>query len=137
MTDTDGLILIDATYAGLLTGATDTPLVIPALNRDGDCLSDLVIQMFGSIAGAESVLLALEDADRVSRRRPVVRLARQARSSRHRAARNREDFRRRRLDSSLGRSAHPWRRRIAARNQQRKGQQPRGADRRTRLQALR
>jgi isocitrate/isopropylmalate dehydrogenase len=32
--------------------------VIPALNRDGDCLSDLVLPMFGSIAGAESVLLA-------------------------------------------------------------------------------
>jgi isocitrate dehydrogenase (NAD+) len=51
-------VLIDATYAGLLTGATETPLVIPALNRDGDCLSDMVLPMFGSIAGAESVLLA-------------------------------------------------------------------------------
>jgi isocitrate/isopropylmalate dehydrogenase len=51
-------VLIDATYAGLLSGATDAPLVIPALNRDGDCLSDLVLPMFGSIAGAESVLLA-------------------------------------------------------------------------------
>ena len=55
-------VLIDATYAGLITGAADAPLVIPALNRDGDCLSDLVLPMFGSIAGAESVLLAL-DAD--------------------------------------------------------------------------
>ena len=54
-------VLIDATYAGLLTGATDTPLVIPALNRDGDCLSDLVLPMFGSIAGAESILLAFDD----------------------------------------------------------------------------
>jgi isocitrate dehydrogenase (NAD+) len=53
-------VLIDATYAGLLSGATDAPLVIPALNRDGDCLSDLVLPMFGSIAGAESVLLAFE-----------------------------------------------------------------------------
>ncbi len=53
-------VLIDATYAGLLSGATDTPLVIPALNRDGDCLSDLVLPMFGSIAGAESVLLAFD-----------------------------------------------------------------------------
>jgi isocitrate/isopropylmalate dehydrogenase len=35
--------------------------VIPALNRDGDCLSDLVMPMFGSIAGAESVLLAFDD----------------------------------------------------------------------------
>jgi 3-isopropylmalate dehydrogenase len=54
-------VLIDATYAGLLTGATETPLVIPALNRDGDCLSDMVMPMFGSIAGAESVLLAFDD----------------------------------------------------------------------------
>ncbi len=55
-------VLIDATYAGLLSGATDVPLVIPALNRDGDCLSDLVLPMFGSIAGAESVLLAFDDS---------------------------------------------------------------------------
>ena len=54
-------VLIDATYAGLLSGATDRPLVIPALNRDGDCLSDLVLPMFGSIAGAESVLLAFDE----------------------------------------------------------------------------
>ena len=54
-------VLIDATYAGLISGAADAPLVIPALNRDGDCLSDLVLPMFGSIAGAESVLLALSD----------------------------------------------------------------------------
>jgi len=51
-------VLIDATYAGLLSGATDAPLVIPALNRDGDCLSDLILPMFGSIAGAESILMA-------------------------------------------------------------------------------
>jgi len=54
-------MLIDAAYAGLLTEADDQSLVIPALNRDGDCLSDLVLAMFGSIAGAESVLLALDD----------------------------------------------------------------------------
>jgi isocitrate dehydrogenase (NAD+) len=54
-------VLIDATYAGLMSGATDVPLVIPALNRDGDCLSDLVLPMFGSIAGAESVLLAFDE----------------------------------------------------------------------------
>jgi isocitrate/isopropylmalate dehydrogenase len=53
--------LIDAAYAGLVTEAGDQPLVIPALNRDGDCLSDLVLALFGSIAGAESVLLALND----------------------------------------------------------------------------
>jgi isocitrate dehydrogenase (NAD+) len=52
--------LIDATYALLLSNAGDSPLVIPSLNRDGDCLSDLVMQLFGSIAGAESVLLAFE-----------------------------------------------------------------------------
>jgi isocitrate dehydrogenase (NAD+) len=51
-------VLIDALYAGLISGAADAPLVIPALNRDGDCLSDLVLPMYGSIAGAESVLLA-------------------------------------------------------------------------------
>ncbi len=54
-------VLIDATYAGLISGAADVPLVIPALNRDGDCLSDLVMPMFGSIAGAESVLLSFDD----------------------------------------------------------------------------
>lgn len=53
-------LLIDATYAGLISGSSETPLVIPALNRDGDCLSDLVMPMFGSIAGAESVLLAFD-----------------------------------------------------------------------------
>lgn len=53
--------LIDATYALLLSTAGDNPLVIPSLNRDGDCLSDLVMQLFGSIAGAESVLLAFDD----------------------------------------------------------------------------
>jgi len=54
-------VLIDATYAGLISGAADVPLVVPALNRDGDCLSDLVMPMFGSIAGAESILLAFDD----------------------------------------------------------------------------
>jgi isocitrate dehydrogenase (NAD+) len=54
-------VLIDALYAGLISGAADSALVIPALNRDGDCLSDLVLPMFGSIAGAESVLLGFDD----------------------------------------------------------------------------
>lgn len=49
--------LIDATYALLLTSAGDG-MVIPALNRDGDTLSDFVLQMFGSIAGAESLLIS-------------------------------------------------------------------------------
>jgi isocitrate/isopropylmalate dehydrogenase len=54
-------VLVDALYAGLISGAADAPLVIPSLNRDGDCISDLVMPMFGSIAGAESVLLAFDD----------------------------------------------------------------------------
>lgn len=54
-------VLIDATYAGLVGGAANGPLVVPALNRDGDCLSDLVLPLFGSIAGAESVLLSFDD----------------------------------------------------------------------------
>jgi len=49
--------LIDATYALLISTAGD-PMVIPTLNRDGDCLSDLVMQLFGSIAGAESTLMS-------------------------------------------------------------------------------
>ncbi len=56
--------LIDATYA-LLLSQTGEPLVIPALNRDGDCLSDMVLQMFGSVAGSESLLLAMDDQLRV------------------------------------------------------------------------
>jgi isocitrate/isopropylmalate dehydrogenase len=52
--------LIDATYALLFSRAGDA-LVIPALNRDGDCLSDLVLPLFGSIAGAESLLLGFGD----------------------------------------------------------------------------
>src|SRR5512132_3425298 len=52
--------LIDATYALLLANMGDS-LVIPTLNRDGDCMSDLVLQMFGSIAGSESLLLSFTD----------------------------------------------------------------------------
>jgi isocitrate/isopropylmalate dehydrogenase len=51
--------LIDATYALLLDASGDS-LVIPCLNRDGDVMSDLVLKMFGSIAGAESQILALD-----------------------------------------------------------------------------
>jgi isocitrate/isopropylmalate dehydrogenase len=57
--------LIDATYA-LLLATTGEALVIPALNRDGDTLSDLVMQMFGTIAGAESTLLAFHESGAVS-----------------------------------------------------------------------
>ncbi|HYX88760.1 MAG TPA: isocitrate/isopropylmalate family dehydrogenase [Gaiellaceae bacterium] len=48
--------LIDATFA-LLVSSSGDPLVIPALNRDGDILSDLVLPLFGSIAGSESLLV--------------------------------------------------------------------------------
>jgi isocitrate/isopropylmalate dehydrogenase len=54
--------LIDATFA-LLVASTGEPLVIPALNRDGDILSDLVLPLFGSIAGSESMLVAFEGDD--------------------------------------------------------------------------
>jgi isocitrate/isopropylmalate dehydrogenase len=53
--------LIDATMALLIKTGGES-LVIPALNRDGDLLSDMVLQMFGSIAGSESLVLAFEDA---------------------------------------------------------------------------
>jgi 3-isopropylmalate dehydrogenase len=59
-------VLIDATYAGLISGIADGPLVIPSLNRDGDCLSDLVLPLFGSIAGAESVLLSFDEGYRTT-----------------------------------------------------------------------
>jgi isocitrate dehydrogenase (NAD+) len=52
--------LIDATFA-LLIGAAADPLVIPSLNRDGDILSDLVLPLFGSIAGSESLLIAFDE----------------------------------------------------------------------------
>jgi isocitrate/isopropylmalate dehydrogenase len=52
--------LIDATFA-LLVGAAGDALVIPALNRDGDILSDLVLPLFGSIAGSESLLVAFNE----------------------------------------------------------------------------
>ncbi len=52
--------LIDATFA-LLLATTGDPLVIPSLNRDGDLLSDMVLQMFGSIAGSESMVISLNN----------------------------------------------------------------------------
>ncbi len=57
--------LIDATLA-LLLATSGNPLVIPSLNRDGDLLSDLVLQMFGSIAGSESLVIAMDDAGAVT-----------------------------------------------------------------------
>ena len=53
--------LIDATMALLLTSLGDA-MVIPTLNRDGDLVSDLVLQMFGSIAGSESLVLGFDDS---------------------------------------------------------------------------
>jgi isocitrate/isopropylmalate dehydrogenase len=52
--------LIDATFA-LLLDLNGEGLVIPTLNRDGDILSDLVLKLFGTIAGAESQVLAFND----------------------------------------------------------------------------
>src|ERR671925_273069 len=52
--------LIDATFALLVSSAGEA-LVIPALNRDGDILSDLVLPLFGSIAGSESLLVAFDE----------------------------------------------------------------------------
>jgi isocitrate dehydrogenase (NAD+) len=52
--------LIDATLA-LLMKIDGDALVIPTLNRDGDLVSDLVLQMFGSIAGSESLVLAFDE----------------------------------------------------------------------------
>src|SRR3954467_4035682 len=54
--------LIDATFA-LLIASTGEPLVTPALTRDGDILSALVLPLFGSIAGSESMLVAFEGDD--------------------------------------------------------------------------
>jgi len=53
--------LIDSTYA-LIVQNPGQSVVIPSLNRDGDCLSDLVMPLYGTIAAAESTLLAF-DAD--------------------------------------------------------------------------
>jgi isocitrate dehydrogenase (NAD+) len=53
--------LIDATFALLLSTSGD-PLVIPALNRDGDILSDLVLPLYGSIAGSESLVVAFGES---------------------------------------------------------------------------
>ena len=52
--------LIDATFA-LLLKSTGAPLVVPTLNRDGDVLTDLVLQLYGSIAGSESLVVALDE----------------------------------------------------------------------------
>jgi isocitrate/isopropylmalate dehydrogenase len=51
--------LIDATLA-LLMQTTGEALVIPCLNRDGDLISDMVLAMFGSIAGNESMVISVD-----------------------------------------------------------------------------
>jgi isocitrate/isopropylmalate dehydrogenase len=56
--------LIDATLALLLTSLGDS-MVIPTLNRDGDLVSDLVLQMYGTIAGSESLVLGFDEASAV------------------------------------------------------------------------
>lgn len=53
--------LIDATMAWLLTSLGEA-MVIPTLNRAGDIVSDLVLQMFGTIAGSESLVLAFDES---------------------------------------------------------------------------
>lgn len=57
--------LIDATFA-LLLATTGESMVIPCLNRDGDLLSDMVLQMFGSIAGSESMVISLNEEGQVA-----------------------------------------------------------------------
>ncbi|HEY6539148.1 MAG TPA: isocitrate/isopropylmalate family dehydrogenase [Candidatus Dormibacteraeota bacterium] len=56
--------LIDATFALILT--RDDRLVIPALNRDGDILSDLVLALYGTLAGSESLLIGFDESSRPS-----------------------------------------------------------------------
>ena len=57
-------LLIDATLA-LLMRTDGEALVIPTLNRDGDLLSDMILQMFGSIAGSESLVLSFDESMQV------------------------------------------------------------------------
>ena len=52
--------------AGLVGGAAPSAAGDSRLNRDGDLLSDLVLPLFGSIAGAESVVLSLDEELRVT-----------------------------------------------------------------------
>src|SRR5512139_1645994 len=56
--------LIDATLA-LLLRSDGEAMVIPTLNRDGDILSDMVLQMFGSIAGSESQVIAFDNSSHI------------------------------------------------------------------------
>jgi isocitrate/isopropylmalate dehydrogenase len=56
--------LIDATMALLIKTGGES-LVIPTLNRDGDLVADMVLQMFGSIAGSESLVLAFDNEAKI------------------------------------------------------------------------
>ena len=56
--------LIDATLA-LLLKSDGEAMVIPTLNRDGDILADMVLQMFGSIAGSESQVIAFDENSQI------------------------------------------------------------------------
>ena len=49
----------------LLLATTGDAMVIPSLNRDGDLLSDMVLQMFGSIAGSESMVVSIDREGKV------------------------------------------------------------------------
>jgi isocitrate dehydrogenase (NAD+) len=46
----------------LLLTSLGEAMVIPTLNRDGDIVSDLVLQMFGTIAGSESLVLGFDQS---------------------------------------------------------------------------
>ena len=56
--------LIDATFALVLT--RDDALVIPTLNRDGDLLSDMVLALYGTLAGSESLMIGFDEDGRQS-----------------------------------------------------------------------
>ncbi len=56
--------LIDATFALVLS--RDDALVIPALNRDGDILSDMVLALYGTLAGSESLMIGFDAEGRQS-----------------------------------------------------------------------
>jgi isocitrate dehydrogenase (NAD+) len=52
--------LIDATHA-MIFSKSDKYRVVPALNRDGDCLSDVVGGIYGSLGSSESTLMSFDE----------------------------------------------------------------------------
>lgn len=57
-------MLIDALYSWLVQrgpGSLQSNIVLPTLNRDGDCLTDLVGPIYSSVAGMTSEIIALDD----------------------------------------------------------------------------